>query len=190
MEKTEGGLTLAKGAQKRAAELEGTNNTNAGTYQGEGAQAFNTVLPFEQGEVNSPQGFGQPTVNALTTQAGQATSGATGAANEQAQLLASRTGNTAALPGIIDATARSGMKQQSNNALDVGIANEKEKLQQQQQGAQGLTSLYGTGTESALKSLGLADQDINSWTNADAENPWKSLLPGLVGAGAKAAIGA
>lgn len=61
------------------------------------------------------------------------------------------------------------MKQQSNNALDVGIANAKEKLQQQQQGAQGLTSLYGTGTEAALKSLGLADEDINSWVGADKE---------------------
>lgn len=147
-------------------------------------------MPFYQGEVTDPQGLGQPTVNSLITQGGQAASGATGAAEEKANLLASRTGNTAAVPGIIDSAARSGMQQQSNNALNVGIQNAQTKLQQQQQGAQGLAGLYNTGTEAQLKSLGLSDQSIQDWTQADAANPWNSVLPGIVKAGAGAAIAA
>lgn len=103
----------------------------------------------------------------MQTTSGQAVSGAQGAGNEAGSLLAERTGNTASLPGIIDTNARSAMAANSGNALDIANQNANLKLKQQQAGASGLESLYGTDTSNALKSLGLSNEAIGQWVNAD-----------------------
>lgn len=102
----------------------------------------------------------------MQTQGGQAVSGALGQGKEDAELLASRTGNPAAAAGVIDATSRNAMKQQSDNALDIDARDAALRQQQQQSGAAGLSSLYGEDTAAALKSLGLEDESINAWTGA------------------------
>jgi len=139
-----------------------------------------TLFPFLGSELNNPQGFGSDAVAKMLTQGGEAVSGATGAANESAQLQASRTGNSAAVPGIIDSTARSAMKQQSDNALNVNIKNAMLKNEQQQDAAKALQGIYGEDVGGALKAMGLQNESLGENAAAskaadDAELGWGKL---------------
>lgn len=115
--------------------------------------------------MTNPQGFGADTLGKMQTVGGQSVAGAVGGADESARLAASRTGNTAALPSLIDATGRNAMKQQSDNALGISMADANLKEKQRQEGAAGVGNLYGEDVNAALKSLGLADESINAWTS-------------------------
>lgn len=157
---------MAKGEKHQALNQFGKEGHIADTLGARGRTDYNSVFPFLSNELTNPEGFGQTTVDKMLTQGGQAVSGATGAAKEAATLNASRTGNTAAVPGIIDATARNAMKQQSNNALDVNIKDAMLKEQQRQDAAKGISSLYGEDVGSALKAMGLQNESLNAGTNA------------------------
>lgn len=158
---------MAKGASKQAQNLFGREGAAAGNLGARGTTDYNSIFPFLTGEMTNPQGFGTTALDQMLTQGGEAVSGATGAASEAANLNASRTGNTAAVPGIIDATARNAMKQQSDNALNVNIKNALLKNEQQQAGARGLEGLYGEDLSAALKATGLENETLGEWTGAD-----------------------
>ena len=163
-----GETPISKGSANAAKNQVGIDQAFANSYNTSGTQDRSQLFPFLQSEITNPTGFGQPAVQDMLTQGGEAVSGATGAADEKASLLASRTGNAAALPGAIASNARSAMGQNSDNALSVAIQNAKLKQTQQQQGAAGLGGLYGEDTNSVLKSLGLTDDSINAWTGGKA----------------------
>lgn len=158
---------MGKGASQAAQKELGQDNGFADASAGRGTGDRSTVLPFLTNEINNPQGYDPTTLSAMQTQGGQATAAGVGGASQAASLLGSRTGNTAATPGIIDSTARAGMSQQSNNALSILNNNAQLKQQQQQAGAEGMEGLYKTDTGNALQALGLADQSLGQWTNAD-----------------------
>lgn len=182
---------MSKGSAAAAKNQVGVSNAYAKSFNKSGIADRGTLFPFLQNEVTDPQGYGQDTVNQMLTQGGESVSGATGAANEQAQLLASRTGNTAALPGIIGSNARSAMKQNSDNALTVALKNADLKQKQQQAGAAGIQNLYSDDTNDVLKSLGLANQSIGEWTqgqsaaNKDAMD-WTNTISNLASKGLSA----
>ncbi len=173
---------MAKGVSKSAQNLFGAEGSAAtGQTQKEGADRA-TLFPFLTNEVTNPQGFGTDTLNQILTQGGEAAAGGTGAAAEAANLNASRTGNTAAVPGIIDATARNAMKQQSTNALDTNIQNAMLKQKQQQAGASGLSGLYSEDQNAALKAMGLQNETLGEWTKADQTGPGAQFMDPFLGA--------
>jgi hypothetical protein len=143
-----------------------SNNANTGAnwgtaYTNSANSTLGQVQPFLQNELTDPQGFGTTTVNQMKTQAGESAAGGVGAATEAAKLNASRTGNTAAIPGIIDAAARSAQAGETTAANNVDIQNAELKNQQQQEGASGLEGIYGKEQAAALQSLGLSTQAAN-----------------------------
>jgi hypothetical protein len=146
----------------------GQASQNATTGQGWGTQYNNEAngvlgqeLPFLESELNNPTGLGQNTVTQMKTQGGEAAAGAAGQAKEAALLNASRTGNTAATPGIIDAAARNSQSGETTAANNVDIQNAMLKQQQQQAGASGLEKLYGTDVGASLNALGASTQAAN-----------------------------
>lgn len=156
---------MSKGSSVAAQQAYGADAASAGQYNTAATGVSGQLTPFLENELNNPQGFGQQGLSQLQTQAGQATAGALGAGKEAALLNASRTGNASSVPGVIDATTRGAMQQQSNNVLGTNLANDELKQKQQQAGASGLQDLYGTDVGAALKSLGLEDESINAWTS-------------------------
>jgi hypothetical protein len=186
-----GPVALAKGDAAKAGALANMNtaagNANTLFSQGEAEQA--QLLPFLQQEMSNPQGFGQPTLNAMTTAAGQGASGAVSDATNQAKLRAARTGNLAGQSAIIGSAARSGANAQTNANLKTQIANAQEKLKQQQLGASGMESLGGTDLKDALASLGLSNEAVNAWSGANksAGNLWSNVFGPLITAGEGAA---
>jgi hypothetical protein len=180
---------VAKGASQEAQTNAGIGKSYSEGYQGQVGQIQGEVMPFLTNELTNPQGYGAQTLNQMQTAAGQATAGAGGAANEAAQLNASRTGNTAAVPGVIDNTARTAMQTQSKNALNIAQQNALLKQQQQQAGESGLAQMYGTDVSAALNALGLSTSAINAQTAADQES--NNAIQGYIGDAEKgASIGA
>jgi hypothetical protein len=170
-----------------------TGQQGYGTLLGEGQAEQNDILPFLNQEVTNPQGLGQPTLNAITTSTGQATSGGLSDAAQKAKLQAARTGNPAAQSAIIANAARTGQNAQSNANLDTQVLNAQTKLKQQQQGAQGIEQLGALDTNAALEDLGLSNSAINAWSGANksAGNLWSNaflpLIEGAEQAGGKVA---
>lgn len=185
---------MSKGSAQAAQTLLGQQGAAASQYNTAATGVSGQLTPFLENELNNPQGFGQQGLSQLQTQAGQATAGALGAGKEAALLNASRTGNASAVPGVIDATTRGAMQQQSNNVLGTNLANDELKQKQQQAGASGLQDLYGTDVGAALKSLGLEDDSINAWTGAKTaagNSMWQSIngIDKLVGQAGTAILG-
>src|SRR6185437_8996436 len=169
---------MAKGAKKLALDQYGKEGGAADNLGKRSASDYGAVQPFLQNELIHPEGFGSDAISQMLTQGGQAVSGATGAANEAATLNASRTGNAAAVPGVISQTARNAMKQQSDNALNVNIKDAMLKQQQQQDAAKGLEGLYGEDVAAAMKAMGLQNESLGNNVNAskavtDVELGWE-----------------
>jgi hypothetical protein len=176
----EGEVAFAKGDAAKGDALANaqTGQKGYGMLMGEGQADQAGVLPFLDQEVTNPQGFGQPTLNAITTATGQATSGALSNADQQAKLQAARTGNPAAQSAIIANAARTGENAQSNANLETNIQNAELKQKQQQSGAAGLMDLTGMDTNAALADLGLSNSAINAWSGANksAGNFWQNAI--------------
>jgi len=168
---------MAKGEKKQALNQFGVEGGYADQMKKNQGADRGQLFPFLSNELYNPEGFGSDTVAKMLTQGGEAVSGATGAANEQSLLNASRTGNSAAVPGIIGSTARSAMKQQSDNALNVDIKDAMLKEQQKQDAARQIQGLYGEDVGAALKGMGLQNESLNAGTEAskavtDSELGW------------------
>lgn len=178
-------------AHHKGGAAKGAALTNAGTGQTENSTLFGTgtgiqdsLLPFLQGEITNPSGLGQPTVNAMTTEAGEATSGSLANAAERAKLQAARSGNVAGQSAIISSAARNSADALSKANLGTQIDNAQEKLKQQQAGAAGLESMGAGDIKGSLESLGLSNEAINAWSGANksAGNLWSNaLLPIIQG---------
>lgn len=167
-----GPIAECKGGTDMAQQNFNTANALNSQYNTQAQQAQGEILPFLKAEMTNPAGFGQQGTNELLTAGGQATSGAVGAGDEAAKLRASRLGNPSSSGSIIDAIARSGMQQQSGNALDVNTQNLQEKLKQQQAGESGIAGLGGQDLSAALSSLGLSNTAVEDYTKAwSASNP-------------------
>ena len=167
----------------------GQDQTNAttgaawgNTYNADASSTLGQVQPFLQNELTDPQGLGSQTVDQMKTQAGESAAGGVGQAKEAGMLNASRTGNTAAIPGIIDAASRGAMQTETGAANNVDIQNAMLKNQQQQAGAGGLEDIYGQELGASLKSLGLSNTAAQNEETAQ-QGDWKDAL-GIVGAAA------
>lgn len=184
-----GPVALCKGdaAKNQALSNASTASANSNTLFGEGQTAQNELLPFLNSEMTNPSGFGQPALNMMTTQAGQATSGSLGNTEQQAKLRAARTGNTAGESAIISAAGRNAAGDLTNADTGVQVENAQEKLKQQAAGAAGMESLAGMDTNAALNALGVSNQGVNAWGNANtaAWGPFESIM-GDIGFGGKA----
>ena len=156
----------------------GTGAAEAGSLYDLGLGPESEATGYYENELLNPTGFGQPAMNLMTTQAGQAASGTASNADEAAKLRAARTGNTAGQSAIIDAASRNAATGNANAQTDVQIQNAEQKLKQQGQAAQGLTNIGGTDLEDSLRALGMSNEAISAWSgaNTSAWQPFENIF--------------
>jgi hypothetical protein len=150
-----------------AASLYGQDTSMGGQLFGQAQNQENQINPFYQQELNDPQGLGATTMAQQLTQAGQGIAGATGAARRTATDLGSRTGNTAAIPSIINSADKTGIANTGNTVNALNIQNAMQKLNQQQEGAAGESGLFGQNSSNAANYFNQANNAINTRIKAN-----------------------
>ena len=126
------------------------------------------LTPFFQNEMYNPQGFGPTTLSQMMTNAGQATAGTLGGARQSAVDLGARTGNLAAIPQLVGGANKAGITQMSNLSNQLELANANERMQQQRQGAAGLSGIMGQDLSGTFKAGDVENEAIKNLQ--DAEN--------------------
>jgi hypothetical protein len=173
-------------ASTQATNLAGTDASTA-AQQGAEAQGINNTLnPFLQNELRSPQGYSQGAMTAMLGSSMAGTGGATSGVTGQAALEQARTRNASGFSGALDAAQR--MRGQQNASASEGVAANNAQLQQQQQqsAASGLSGMYGTDSSNALNALGLQDKAIQTASDTGWLNQAVKAGTGAVSAAAQA----
>ena len=173
------------GAQ--ASSLYGQADTQGANLFGASQEIAPALSSLYSGELTNPQGFGATTLAQMLTQSDQSIAGGLGAARQTATDLGARTGNTAAIPGIVSSADKAGISQHANDVNTLGIENAKEKMTQQQEGAAGLSGLYNADLGAGLNAEGLADKAVNTRISANQES--QGQFDKLLGMGLGAATG-
>jgi hypothetical protein len=162
-------------------------NTAANTASGLGASASGigaNLTPFLTQEMLHPQGIGQQGIGdeqaAVEGAAGGTGSGLTGLADQRAAVTRNAGGYQAALADA----ARSRTQAAATGSEGIAAGNEQDKLQQQEQGAAGLSGLYKTDTSGMLDAMGQEQGDIKAEETAPT---WMSTAQGLLNMGTSAA---
>jgi len=174
-------------AGANAGSLFGQSDSQAGQTFGQAQGEGSALSGIYNQDITNPQGFGATTLAQMLTQSGESTAGGIGAAKQTAMDLGARTGNTAAIPGIIGAASKAGIEQQGNAANSLAIQNQMEKMKQQQFGAQGLSQMYGENLGAAQGFEKNANEAVQSQQAAENNSFFGSQ--GMFGKLAGAAIG-
>ena len=157
----------------------------SGTASGQASGAYGTLAPQLTSMAVNPMGMNPiDKANALTSSdqsIGGSIAGATGYGN----LEAARTNNIGGVSGALDDAARSGMVQNSQNALGIDLQNADLKNKQQMFGLQGLGNIYNDANSTNINALNSATGASNN-TNASTMGLLGTGL-GILGAGQGAA---
>lgn len=155
-----------RSAQKQAGSAYNTAESTGATLGGEAQGIGANLTPFLTAEMLHPEGIGQTGIaaeeGAALGGAGGAASGIVGLGNQRAAVSRNAGGFQAAL----DDAARQRMKAAAGASEGITAQNEKEKLNQQQEGAAGLEHMYGVDTSGMLNSMNQEHEDINSEVEA------------------------
>lgn len=169
----------------RSAVQQAGNNVATGQNQNNqlfsSGQAIGGVLvPSLEQQFTHPQGFNPVDMSNMQTQAQQGAGGAASAIVGQGALHAARTGNSAAVPGLMDNAARAKTAASANSNLNLQTMNAKEKLNQQANAGKELAGLYGTDTGDAMKAMGLSNDAIKDEAMAN-NTGWMQNMTGILG---------
>lgn len=165
---------------------EGAAKAAAGTAAGVGAGLGNTatgelgqVQPFFSREMHAEHGFDPTQINDMLTAAGAGTGAAEGAADTEMQRQAASSGNAAATSMGQDQLARERMKTAAGVSEGIASQDVLGAKQLQQQGAAGMSGLYGENLKGQLDAMGQVSGDINAATNA-SQHGWLQNTEGVI----------
>lgn len=159
-------------ATGQARKLADTAGTEGATLFGEGQGIQAQLLPFLRGELTAQHAFSPTQLNEMLTAASAGSGGAASSLGGEAELYGARTGNTAAVPALLDKIARA--KTQGLAKASEGIAAEDvmQTERNRQAGAAGMANLYGQDTGEALRAMGLENEAINTEVKAGDTGGW------------------
>lgn len=177
-----------RSAVNQASAAQSGANASAGMFGNLGSQAYGSLFPFLNQELNAQHTLTPGQEGELMTAAAGGAGGAESSIAGQAARRAAFTNNAAAQTGVEDAAARA--KEQALAKAGEGAAAQDVKLTEanKQNAARGLQGLYGVDTSAMLKSMGLEPEDINAETRA-GQSGWLQNLMSIMKAGGSAAGG-
>lgn len=170
---------MPRNAQRQASNAYDTAESTSATLGGEAQGIGANLTPFLTAEMLHPEGIGQTGIaaeeGAALGGAGGAASGIVGLGNQRAAVSRNAGGFQAAL----DDAARQRMKAAAGASEGITAQNEKEKLQQRQQGAEGLEHMYGVDTSGMLNAMNQEHEDVNSEVEA-GKSGWLQDTMGIL----------
>ena len=151
---------------------------------GEGAQ----LNPFFSQEMKTQHGYTPGQTSELLTAAEAGAGGATGALSGELQANAARTGNATGVGKSLDEMARDRSKAAAGASEGIAAQDVLGAKQLNQQGAQGMSGLYGVNTNAQLNAM--KTQGADTQAAAQMNQGWLKPLEGIVGTLGGAAGGA
>src|SRR5580700_10301490 len=155
-----------RSAVNQANALENTANSTAAGYGSTASNISSTLLPFLTRELNTPGGISQQDQTAMLSASQGGAGGLAGGLATKGDERAGATGNASGLSASLDDIARERMKAAAGGSEGIAAENAQTKLNQQQEGADGLSRMYGTDVGAQLGALGVQNNAINSEVNA------------------------
>lgn len=127
---------------------------------------FGPLLQQYHAEATDPQGIGPAGLAAENTASQQSTGGSIAGAVGQNNQMAARTRNRGGFQIANDESARSGMRQNSTNAVNTIAQNERLKETQRQMGLAGEHGLFDSNLQTQLGALGAENGSTQALTQA------------------------
>lgn len=168
-----------RSAQKQASQNVTSAQGAANTAGKNAAGIFGTLTPFLTSQMTNPQGLGDPTVNAMKTQATQAAGGGEAAAQGLLALNAARSRNNAGFSEAADKSARDAEANAIDARTGIDIQNQKLKTQQQQEAERQLGGLFGTNIGAETGNINAANEGVNAEVNA-GKRGWLQNTMGII----------
>jgi hypothetical protein len=175
-------MSSSNGVSKDALANSGTANGLGSSYDNGAALTGSVLSPTLQQMATNPTGYSPAEVADMNTAAMQSYGGAQAGTVGQANLQAARMNNAGGYQAALDDASRADAAGLSAAALGVQNQNANVKLAQQQEGLNGLQSLYGTQAGAGENALGLSDQALGLANTAS--NSTLNRYLGLANAGA------
>lgn len=169
---------MSRAAQNQAKDTFGQAKGVAGTSGANASGIFTPLLQQYQSEAINPQGISNTGMTAENTASQQSTGGSTAGAVGQNNLMAARTRNKGGFQIANDESARAGMRQNSQNAVENIARNEQLKQVQKQEGMAGENSLFNSNLQAQLSALG-AQNNSTGELNQAGQSGWFQNMLGL-----------
>jgi hypothetical protein len=183
----EGPVALCLRAEQAMATRAAGTAADVGANLGQTATGERAQLqPFFQREMSAEHAYDPTQLNELLTAAGAGTGAATGAAQSDMERQAATTGNAAGVAKSEQQLARDRMKSAAGVSEGVAGADVTGALGLRQEGAAGMSGLYGENIKGQLDAMGQVSGDINSATNA-SKSGWLQNAEGILNTGANVA---
>lgn len=178
-----------RAAQQQASNAEQQANSTAAGYGAQSSDISSTLLPFLTRELNNPGGISQQDQTAMLSAEEGGAGGVAGGLATKAAERAGATGNASGFGSSLDDIAREREKAGAQGSEAVAAKNTETKLNQQQEAAKGLGSMYGMDTAAQLRAMGLEPEDVNAEANA-GKSGWFQNMTNLIASLGQAAGGA
>jgi hypothetical protein len=155
-----------RAAQGQANAAENAAESTGAEYGASASNISSVLEPFLQRELTTPGGISQQDQTAMLSASQAGAGGVAGSLATKADERAAATGNASGVGASMDDIAREREKAAAGASSNIANENTETKLKEQQEGAQGLGSLYGTDVGAQLKAMGVQTGDINAEVNA------------------------
>jgi hypothetical protein len=170
-----------RSAVNQANSLENNASSTAAGYGSGAANISSTLIPFLTRELNNPGGISQQDQTAMLSASQGGAGGLAGGLATKANERAGATGNASGVTSALDDIARQRMKAAAGGSEAIAGQNAETKLNQQQEGAEGLSKLYGTDVGAQLGALGVQNNAIGQEVNA-GDHGWFQNLTSMISA--------
>ena len=163
--------SMAKNAASTAADVGANLGSVAAGERG-------VLQPFYQREMSAEHMFDPSQINEMLTAAGAGTGATTGALESAMQRQAATTGNAAGATKGLQELARDRMKGAAGTSEGIAAQDVMGAKQLQQQGAAGMSGLYGENLKGQLGAMGQEANDITAGINA-SQHGWLQNAEGI-----------
>lgn len=151
---------MGKGANKDLLANSGKANAISDTATSNANSLYSTLDPMLTKEATNPTGYDPSDLAAANTAVQQSVGGSVAGATGQGNLEAARTRNAGGFQGAIASSARNGMRQNSELALETQLKNADMKQAQKMNAQSALEGLYGQNTNTSLGGLNTSNSAL------------------------------
>ena len=168
-----------RAAQNAAKQAEKSAVAVAGQEQGAAGAERNALTPFYRQEMNAQHAFQPQQLQELLSAAGTPLAASAATTAGKAASEAARTRNSSGFSAALDQAARDRNAAMGNVGLEVGKEDVLGAQKLRQEGAEGMSNLFGVDTNAMLKAMGQQSEDINSEVGAGKTGWFQNLMGGI-----------